>query len=1179
MAELNLSAFNTQPKPDAKPAADLKVAPKKPSTPTDLNLSAFGGAAPKPKPEPISDEALLKLGIDPAKQPKLEAIKDVAAYERSKTPEGQKETQKKIRQAEVKFAMDEFKRKSDESAKAIRDFGIAVLRAAPRAGGTIGLQLTGQTEYVADNALAKFLFGDEPVRDIKGTGGDLAKIVFSDESVASAPIGISLIGIGSTILDAIPLVGGTAKTLIKTLAKETNPEVIVKTLTRTFGDVPPETISKLADDIAKTTKPKEVEKLITTAFKDLPPETISKMTKGKVSVEEASKLKQADVPAEEAARVSKNVTEKAGFVNKSITTSDDLKEALKRIDDEIEKHPARAQEKLIQTTKATVESVTQGDEALKKSLDELASFRKTRDNLGKLINEAEAAESKLKDIGSRPRLPEVEVKAPKIKEPKLRLNDEAFKAAPKVVEPKVPKLQIEKVEIPTKTIIRLTTGQVKPAEMKLLREKFTNLARGSKSGFRAGKEAQKQIITDAAEEKKFLESIKTGISKGIEREKNVIKKQIGAERHFKGLDTSVSDRLKKYFGIRDWNDATREQLKSMLTELKKLQPGDTFLTPKQIEGLEFYLKEGKFGKDDLLVTKRELIDKFKENREIMDGAITKFLSNRAFPSVDIKEGHPVIRRLVDKSDELLRNATKISDADGKKLDEIMTAAEKSRGKAREANENIFKRLSGDNVKLTAEEEAAATYLRDYFKKAKEDLKLERFRKNYITNIEKNFTEKLFSSGSLFDAVKSFMKPKAVDIPLDVMLAIDNVVGTKKFFRFALQRRGAGDVTTDVRRIFNEYSTLVETKKALDQILPEGEAAIRLLLQNRSAAWTREFLQNLKGRALDFKFRTGKMGWAGALGNRIVDLEYIHLLGANYKSAIKNVIGGESNAFIFQPIDNYLSGKARLIFSPKKAYKIISNMGLLDGSYVDVARQGLIKKGKKVINSALYGLMQTAEYEIRGSFLLGEMTQAEWKAGKMTPERFREVLDKIAITQGIYSKVDSPLFVQTVLGREIMQFNRWRITNVLLLRRISKGFANEVRAGNFTGENSRRIVKLLTTYGLGMYLAYQAGQAGWENGKKYAKAAAETINSTFDLVTMKALYESITKNPTLSLFGKTVFSIQELASYLTGGIYDEPKQIEFRSGLDDITVPFLMDIGIQERSTPKSKKAPKQNVNL
>ncbi len=69
--------------------------------------------------------------------------------------------------------------------------------------------------------------------------------------------------------------------------------------------------------------------------------------------------------------------------------------------------------------------------------------------------------------------------------------------------------------------------------------------------------------------------------------------------------------------------------------------------------------------------------------------------------------------------------------------------------------------------------------------------------------------------------------KPLNIPIDVMLELDNIIGSEKFFKYALERKGYGKPTTNLRKILHGYSTLYETKMALDQILPEGQAVVQL----------------------------------------------------------------------------------------------------------------------------------------------------------------------------------------------------------------------------------------------------------------------------------------------------------------------------------------------------------------
>jgi len=142
--------------------------------------------------------------------------------------------------------------------------------------------------------------------------------------------------------------------------------------------------------------------------------------------------------------------------------------------------------------------------------------------------------------------------------------------------------------------------------------------------------------------------------------------------------------------------------------------------------------------------------------------------------------------------------------------------------------------------------------------------------HYITHIEAKLLEKIKRVG-LIKALDSYIIQGTTDLPMDIWVALDNIIGSKKFFRFAMKRTGGIIPTMDIGRIVGEYSRIYENKLALDAILPEAQAVQQLLLQDRSAKWMREFLQNLKGRGLDSKFRSGEMGWMASTADRIVTL--------------------------------------------------------------------------------------------------------------------------------------------------------------------------------------------------------------------------------------------------------------------------------------------------------------------
>lgn len=659
-----------------------------------------------------------------------------------------------------------------------------------------------------------------------------------------------------------------------------------------------------------------------------------------------------------------------------------------------------------------------------------------------------------------------------------------------------------------------------------------------------------------------------------EREEIARVKEIKAE---KGLSNMTIARIRKAIGIKELKNATPEKLDRLLGILEELEYGDKTLTDLQKIGLKDLIKNyGDFDKKIDLLTQREVKQMIGEDTDILQGRVSGRVTAEIWPTVDIKEDHPIIARTVDRADTHLRAANKEIKRRSKQINEMMTAAEKSeKVKKKDINRKIFEVMSGKKgVELTAPQRAVVIYLRNFFKKAKKDLALKKYRHYYIPHIDRTLMEKI-SEGGILGTLKSYMKPRETDIPIEILLAMDHIIGSEKFFRFALERTGGLKPTMQIRKIVDEYSRVFETKKALDTILPEAQAAQQLLLKDKSQLWMQRFLQNLKGRALDSKFRMGTSGWVAKTFDRAVDFNYIRLLALNYRSALKNIVGGESNSFVYQSLMNYLKGKQRLITRPKTAIKFIADSGVLDGSYADLARSTLIKKAKRITDIVLYGGMEIGEYEIRGSYLLGELTKEEWdnvikgKKEPLTPERFRKILDSIAITQGIYTKTDSPLFAQTWMGRALLQFGRWKITNLFLARRIAKQAAREIKAKNYTGPGTKRMLKLVFLNGLALYLMAAAAKRGNEEARKYAKAAAELIGVIYDLVSGKAIYEAITNNPTISILGDYVYTFETFASSL--GLAEKPYPIKIKRTLDEIYISALRLFGIQKTKSEKKKE--------
>ena len=197
-----------------------------------------------------------------------------------------------------------------------------------------------------------------------------------------------------------------------------------------------------------------------------------------------------------------------------------------------------------------------------------------------------------------------------------------------------------------------------------------------------------------------------------------------------------------------------------------------------------------------------------------------------------------------------------------------------------------------------------------------------------------------------------------------------------------------------------------------------------------------------------------------------------------------------------------------------------------------------------------------EVEIRVSMALAELTEAEWQSGKLSKERLVVIRDSIAITQGIFSKIESPLWVQTVPGRTIMQMNRWRITDFFLFRRIVNDAIKEVKGGSFKGPKIDRFVRMIVIWAIAMYASHELKKAGFRKLSQVVQSMGEIINGTLALFTQGELMQMITANPTLSLTSEFFFSLQEMLRYMHVPGAEKPREIEFKEGLPDTWIaPF------------------------
>lgn len=151
-------------------------------------------------------------------------------------------------QVRVRDFIREIPGASEKVGKAVIDFGKDVLRAAPRAAASATLSAEGEKEFVPGTGVApkleKFLFGEKPIKDIRGTGEETIQ-AFGGSQKTAQKYGLPL-GFAMTALDIVP---GIPK---KKIAEELGEQLI----------------KRYGDDVAKLIIEKGGKKLAEQAIKE-----------------------------------------------------------------------------------------------------------------------------------------------------------------------------------------------------------------------------------------------------------------------------------------------------------------------------------------------------------------------------------------------------------------------------------------------------------------------------------------------------------------------------------------------------------------------------------------------------------------------------------------------------------------------------------------------------------------------------------------------------------------------------------------------------------------------------------------------------------------------------------------------------------------------------------------------
>lgn len=644
----------------------------------------------------------------------------------------------------------------------------------------------------------------------------------------------------------------------------------------------------------------------------------------------------------------------------------------------------------------------------------------------------------------------------------------------------------ERVQPGIKKAIREKTGQIKPAEEATITESVALRARlraeeiAAKQGFRAGKEAGVESVKSAKQiierRRMMVRSIRDSYQLSdndlrkvagkdirlmsnyefkqfiddVEAKAAVVQKKRDAK--LQVLSTLHEQEFQKWENLRlamklpTLNDMTTEQLNDFNNLLEQYQRGDEFLSVRKLETVDNTELQGI---KTVREAKEKLADKMGVKVDDVDNIKVSALDKFRFDTALAKR-NPFYRFLVDETNASLLDGEEQYLKVETEIDELVKKARASRSRGLmdkfiPTDEFVFQYIEAKPdlkekmaTQMTDAELDLANYLIQRFEQYRDYLiqhgTMEKYQDNYITHIRRGFLE-TWKTDNLLTAFKDVFKEYQEDQAVFTIMDDDtqNILPLEKHFQFSMHRSGNLKPSQNVAKAFKAYTKALYKKQALDRILPaleiyahslapKGLTPRGLEIDRRLIKFVHEWVNNKKGRRSSLG---GILPQGGAvdLGLRATDaLVTLIDLGLNIPVAATVAVGENVTTFANLGSAQYTRGIAR--WSTEKGKKIIEENRSLVGKdpWLDLSNTA-DDIGDK-FHKGLFLLFAKSSEMANKIHLLGAMTDQEWAAGAITPERRAEITREI----GRFRSVPGARSIagSTSAGKTLTKYKSWAI---------------------------------------------------------------------------------------------------------------------------------------------------------
>lgn len=654
------------------------------------------------------------------------------------------------------------------------------------------------------------------------------------------------------------------------------------------------------------------------------------------------------------------------------------------------------------------------------------------------------------------------------------------------------------------------------------------------------------------------------------------------------------DNLRQALNLPPVNQMGKEQLENFEKILDQYKTGDEFLPVRMLQTIDNSELKG-------IKTTREVQEYLakKTGRQVDNQPIKVTEWHRMLGDRRLARENPFFEVLVERKNRGLLEAEARTIQLSDEVDTLIKQARdsKQRGfleRMLPTDDNIVRWLESDTQtkttlakEMTKEELKAAERIDEIFKsyydylvKRNAEKKFSRFEGQYFPHVRRGFLEAWKEDGIL-SAFKE-MKAKYEQDAFTMNILNDKtqeILPYEKWIGFSQFRSGNLIPTKNAAKAFDAYVTALEKAKHLDEMIPEMMAYVHTLsprnfsqhgieLDESLKKFVKEWINANKGRVPKGFFTPG--GGFDVFNRSMLALTRMLDLGFNFSTQVAAPVGENLMTLTILKPKAYTQGLLRS--QTKQGKEIISKykefVGRTPWESVTRASSDI---GDKLMSGA-FAVYGQATKQANSLFLLGKMTDEEFKTGIISAER----LAKLKIEMSKYRSIKG---MESILGRTteseaIKQYKSWAIPPLTATVENAREMASLIRkegvAKALASDEGKELfysIGMGSAIGLLTYSKYKElegkDRSFMEDVAFKAMRDATSIYATFD----PQLWSNVRLASFFEDLGEAVNNLITLETYKTTGELKGIKQLE-----NTLTPSVIKRILPDKKEEPDTKKS-------